>query len=96
MFKHLEINSFDIYVQDDDCEFDWLGTRKYKVKNENGFICESADISAEKEFEFEFNFSTEKKGTLNMNKINLMINPVSISDKNIVINNVPHMLMIDL
>jgi hypothetical protein len=107
LFSHLDINSFEIYVQDDDCEFDWLGTKRYKVKNENSFIVDGRINNSnkkninnnnipEKIRIFEFNFSSEKKGLLNMNKINININPVSISDKNIIINNIPNLLIIEL
>lgn len=93
LFDHLEINSYEIFISDDDNEFDWFGVKKYKLKDEG-----NKDKDKKNEFihEFDFNFSTGKKGLINVNRININIVPISSADKVITINSIPRPIVIDL
>lgn len=91
LFNFLELNSFEIYVNDEENEFDWLGIKKYKIKEDQ--------INKDKELdcnEFDFNFYTNKKGPINVNRFNINIIPHLNPDKIITISNIPHPIIVDL
>lgn len=100
LFQHLELSSYEVFVNDEDNEFDWLGIKKYKVKddgNNNDIIIKDKN-SDNKDFvnEFDFNFSTNKKGNININRFNINIIPNINPDKVITISYIPHPIIVDL
>jgi len=108
LFQHLELSSFEVFVNDEDNEFDWFGIKKYQIKedsNSNYVINDktrnninNSDYSNEKIFvnEFDFNFSTNKKGSININRFNVNIIPNLNPDKVITISYIPHPIIVEL
>lgn len=94
LFEHLELSSYEVYVNDEDNEFDWLGIKKYKIKED----ANSNSNLNEKDFvnEFDFNFITNKRGTLNINRFNINIIPNLNPDKIITISYIPNPIIVNL
>ncbi len=93
LFNYLDLNSFEIFINDEDNEFDWFGVRRYKIKMEEG----NTNVNNNELInEFDFNFSTYKKGSINVNRFNINIIPSLNTDKVITINNIPHSIIVDL
>lgn len=86
LFDYIEINSYEVYITDEDNELNWFGVKKYKIKEDN----------VNKFHEFYFQFSTDKKGKINVNRININIIPAVNTDKVVNINNIPHPIIIEL
>jgi hypothetical protein len=93
LFQHLELSSYEVLVNDEDNEFDWLGVKKYKIKEDA-----NNNNSNEKDFvnEFDFNFITNKKGTININRFNINIIPNLNPEKVITISYIPHPIIVNL
>jgi hypothetical protein len=84
-----DISWYEIFISDEENDFNWIGLKRYKVANSQAST--STDSNTLNLF---FSFLTNKKGMIEVNKINLTIHPKGQNEKPINISGVPISLII--
>jgi hypothetical protein len=80
-----EVSNYEIYINDEEFEFTWMGTFKYKFTNNTN---QQSNCFLPHNEEMKFVFMTPKKGLIEVNKINVNIYPKNTQEKPFVINNI--------
>jgi hypothetical protein len=79
-----DLINYEIFISDDDYEFNWIGLKSHKISVVNL-----------NPLELTFKFITDKKGLIDLNKINISL-LFKNTDKNILLNNFPKPIFIDI
>jgi hypothetical protein len=77
------ISYYEVFVNDEECEFNWLGLKSYKVTDER-------DIN------IIFSFLTERSGQIDINKLCMNIYSKNATEKPISITSIPYPMIIEL
>jgi hypothetical protein len=92
-----DISTYEFYIQDEENDFSWVGLNRFKIKNKNTEEINFNDELDENNIvNMKFGFITNKKGTVEVNKIFVIMHPKNHTDKAFTLNNVPHSIMIDI
>ena len=85
------ITGYDIFIDDDNNEFNWLGLRKYSIKNYSNKFNYNKDIQSNinNEISLQFSCITKVKGIRNINKITMSVNSSIPLQKNLILRNFP-------
>ena len=85
------ITGYDIFIDDDNNEFNWLGLRKYSIKNYSNKFNYNKDkqSNVNNEISLQFSCITKVKGIRNINKITMSVNSSIPLQKNLILRNFP-------
>ncbi len=86
-----DISAYEIYVNDEEFDYNWIGCTRYKILNKK-----SENIFDEMKECLNFCFLTNKKGIIEMNKICVSIIPKNLNEKPFVLSNVLRSKTIEL
>jgi hypothetical protein len=82
----LEAVAFEIFINDEDHEYDWVGLKRYKI----------ADNIKQSEFLINFNMITDKRKKCDVNRFSITLFHKGIGEKPLTINNVPYPIILDI
>jgi hypothetical protein len=85
LFETIEISGYEIYISDEDMDFQWLGLKKFKKM--------ANEPTQDKIF---FSFISNKTGMVEVNKICINIFTKNVNEKPIHLNCIPAPLIIEL
>jgi hypothetical protein len=85
------ITAYDIFIDDDSNEFNWLGLKKYSIKNfSNKYGYKNKkDENENNEISLQFSCITKVKGVRNINKITMTVYSSIPLQKNLILRNFP-------
>ncbi len=86
-----EVASYELFVQDEENEYTWMGLSRFKILN-------SVVSNEDSNLRLRFNFMTNKRGNrfIEVNKFNILINPKNHIEKSFTISNITNAIVIEL